>query len=128
MIVPGGGQASYQGHGGDLRSDAPHRVGDGRIFWGGSGLTQESLTLTAGYAKAVDGKTNSDRGGAVYGGVNATNCLFIGNKADGYGGAVASGVVARDCRFVNNSCPYGVAGFRRGERRGDERLREYAAE
>ena len=102
--------------------------GDGRIFWGSSTLTLENLTLTNGYAKAVDGKDYADRGGAVYGGVNATNCLFIGNKADGYGGAVASGVVARDCRFVNNSCPYGVAGFRRGERRGDERLREYAAE
>lgn len=83
--------------------------GDGRIFWGSSTLTLENLTLTNGYAKAVDGKDYADRGGAVYGGVNATNCLFIGNKADGYGGAVASGVVARDCRFVNNSCPYGGA-------------------
>ena len=83
--------------------------GDGRIFWGNSTLTLENLTLTNGYAKAVDGKDYADRGGAVYGGVNATNCLFIGNKADGYGGAVANGVVARNCRFVNNSCKYGGA-------------------
>ena len=83
--------------------------GDSRIFWGGGGLTLENLTLTNGYAKTVADKDHADRGGAVYGGVNATNCLFIGNKADGYGGAVANGVVARDCRFVNNSCPYGGA-------------------
>ena len=83
--------------------------GDRRIFYGNSTLTLENLTLTNGYARAVDGKDHADRGGAVYGGVNATNCLFIGNKADGFGGAVANGVVARDCRFVNNSCPYGGA-------------------
>ena len=92
--------------------EATRLIGSGecRVIYGTSSATLENLTVTGGNAKTVSGKGSSNRGGALYAdssSVVATNCLFVGNKAQGYGGVFGGASTARDCRIVGNSC----AGF-----------------
>ena len=71
----------------------------------------ENLTITNGYAKLVDGYTQSNRGGGVYGEGIVTNCLVIGNQADRLGGGGAGGVKFWNSRIVGNWATEGGGGF-----------------
>ncbi len=70
-----------------------------------------NLTVTNGYARAVDGdKTIAGYGGGIYGYHFVTNCAIIGNKADLRGGGVCNYTYLDGCRILNNVCVSGDGG------------------
>ena len=68
----------------------------------------ENLTITNGYAKAIEGAANSGNGGGIYGYPTVTNCVITGCRADGNGGGTYSYTYIIDCDIANNSA--GTAG------------------
>ena len=90
------------------RPEDTRLIGSGnlRVIRMESNATIENLTITNGHAQTVSGKDNSNRGGGIYGG-NATNCLVIGNRAEGYGGGGAGSVHFYDCRIIANHSKFG---------------------
>ena len=69
----------------------------------------ENLTITNGYAKAIEGAANSGNGGGIYGYPTVTNCVITGCKADGNGGGTYSYTYIRVCDILNNTAG-GVGG------------------
>ena len=63
----------------------------------------ENLTITNGYAKAIEGAANSGNGGGIYGYPTVTNCVITGCRADGNGGGTYSYTYIIDCDIANNS-------------------------
>ena len=63
----------------------------------------ENLTITNGYAKTIEGAANSKHGGGIYGYPTVTNCVIIGNKADGNGGGACGYTYIWVCRILNNT-------------------------
>jgi len=78
------------------------------IFFTDSNGKIENLTITNGFAKTVADKSSSNRGGGTFNGT-ITNCLLIGNQAQGYGGASGGSFKAYNCRYIGNSCRMGGA-------------------
>lgn len=81
-----------------------------RVAYGVSNATFENLTFTNGHASAFTGAGNANRGGGVYGGCTLTNCLVIGNTADGVGGGVQSSTKLYNCQVINNTASNGGGG------------------
>ena len=74
--------------------------------------TLQNLTITNGYAKTIEGAANSKHGGGIYGYPTVTNCVIIGNKADGYGGGCYGYTYIRACKILNNTAATGGGGWR----------------
>ena len=71
----------------------------------------QNLTITNGYAKTIEGAANSKHGGGIYGYPTVTNCVIIGNKADGYGGGAYGYTYIGKCRVLNNSAASGGGAY-----------------
>ena len=99
---------------GDSR-DSVRLIGCGtmRVMLVDSSSTVANLTITNGYAANHDGYNESNRGGGVYGGALVTNCVIIGNTAEGFGGG--GGAYARfvSCLIKNNVALGSGGGFHR---------------
>lgn len=80
---------------------ATRLIGSGnlRIVYMNAGWL-ENVTITNGFAQKVANYSNSNRAGGVYGST-VTNCVIVGNKAQGVGGG-AQGSTLRDCLVLNN--------------------------
>ena len=89
-----------------LVGDATHRilrVQNDSGYDGPFGAVIQNLTFTNGYAKKVADVANSGIGGGVYGYPIATNCVFIGNRAEGSGGGIGGGTYTWFCKILNNT-------------------------
>ena len=88
---------------GDSR-DSVRLIGCGtmRVMLADSNSTVANLTITNGYAALHDGYGESNRGGGVYGGALVTNCVIIGNTAEGFGGGGGAYVRFVTCLIKNN--------------------------
>ena len=67
----------------------------------------QNLTITNGYAKAMEGASDSKHGGGIYGYPTVTNCVIVGCKADGNGGGTYGYTYIRKCRILNNTANQG---------------------
>ena len=67
----------------------------------------QNLTITNGYAKTINGASDSKHGGGVYGYPTLTNCVISGCKADGNGGGAYGYTYIRKCRILNNTANLG---------------------
>ena len=71
----------------------------------------QNLTITNGYAKAIEGAADSDKGGGIHGYPTVTNCVIIGNKADGNGGGCCHYTYIRACKILNNTAKSGGGAY-----------------
>ena len=74
--------------------------------------TLQNLTITNGYAKTIEKAADSKHGGGIYGYPTVTNCVIIGNKADGNGGGCYGYTYIRACKILNNTAASGGGAFR----------------
>ena len=99
---------------GNSREDV-RLIGDGTCrvvrFIDNIDASLECLTITNGYAKAIDGAANSGHGGGVYGNQSVTNCVITGCRADNNGGGAGYYTKIWACDILNNDAAAGGGAF-----------------
>ena len=71
----------------------------------------QNLTITNGYAKTIEGAADSKNGGGIYGYPTVTNCVIIGNKADGNGGGTCHYTYIWASKILNNTAATGGGAY-----------------
>ena len=71
----------------------------------------QNLTITNGYAKTIAGAADSDKGGGIHGYPTVTNCVIIGNKADGNGGGTCHYTYIWASKILNNTAGAGGGAY-----------------
>lgn len=70
----------------------------------------ENLTITNGYAQAIEGVGKSGHGGGIYGSPTVTNCVITNCKADGSGGGLYGSSKIYVSDILNNFAKSGGGG------------------